>query len=83
VGPHKGLIDDGQPDEVSHSVAETPTERPSGIVDASGGSKITWTIAADGTLTALGENNQQLVVSKYQPRRPPGTDAHGPSVKRA
>jgi Pretoxin HINT domain len=70
-------IDDRPVGGDSRPDAQAATEPRTGTVLAKDGSEISWTIAADGTLTALGENNHQLVVSKYRPRRLPGTDARG------
>ena len=50
---------------------------PSGTVVAGDGSTISWSIDGNGTLTALGAGNQQLVVSRIEPRGIFGADALG------
>jgi hypothetical protein len=47
---------------------------PEGSVLAADGSTISWSQDATGTLTALGENSKQLVVSRYRPSKTAGTD---------
>jgi len=76
AGPHEhglGHLDlggtKGKPNEI-HSL-------PEGSVLAADGSTISWSLAADGTLTATG-HNLQLVISRYRPSPTAGTDVlHG------
>jgi anti-sigma factor RsiW len=63
--------------------AETPQAGqihtlPEGSVLAKDGSTISWSRAPDGSLTALGSDNRQLVVSRFRPSKTAGADVlHG------
>ena len=48
-------------------VMPTPPPAGSGSVKATDGSTITWTTAANGTVTAVGTGGAKMVIAKYQP----------------
>lgn len=77
--PHEhglGHVDLGGTKEPSGEIHSLPE----GSVLAADGSTISWSRAADGTLTALG-HNEQLVISRYRPSKTAGTDVlHGGDV---